>query len=48
MAWRTPALDTLTKSQFSPLRKAGLLTLRGSLLIAVALVIVKVIQLYAG
>jgi hypothetical protein len=46
MSWRTPALDTLTRPQFSPLRKAGLLTLRGYLLIAVALVIVKVVQQY--
>ncbi|MDH6108436.1 hypothetical protein P3T36_003920 [Kitasatospora sp. MAP12-15] len=48
MAWRTPALETLPKPQFSPLRKAGLLTLRGYLLIAVILVIVKVVQLYTG
>jgi hypothetical protein len=36
--WRTPALDSLERPVFSPLRKAGLLTLRGYLLIAVALV----------
>ncbi|KAA2254468.1 divalent metal cation transporter [Solihabitans fulvus] len=45
MAWRTPALDTLDRPAFSPLRKAGLLTLRGYLVIAVVLVAVKVTQL---
>ncbi|MER7849443.1 Nramp family divalent metal transporter [Kitasatospora sp. NPDC096077] len=46
--WRTPALDTLPRPQFSALRKAGLLTLRGYLLLAVALVAVKTVQLYTG
>ncbi|MER7673199.1 NRAMP family divalent metal transporter [Kitasatospora sp. NPDC096128] len=46
--WRTPALDTLPRPQFSALRKAGLLTLRGYLLLAVILVIVKTVQLYTG
>ncbi|MFI9272143.1 NRAMP family divalent metal transporter [Kitasatospora sp. NPDC052896] len=48
MAWRTPALESLTRPPFSPLRKAGLLTLRGYLLIAVILVIVKVVQMYTA
>ncbi|MFF3070606.1 NRAMP family divalent metal transporter [Kitasatospora sp. NPDC057936] len=43
--WRTPALHTLPRPQFSALRKAGLLTLRGYLLLAVTLVIVKTVQL---
>lgn len=45
LTWRTPALETLTRAPFSPLRKAGLLTLRGYLLIAVILMIVKVVQM---
>ena len=48
MTWRTPALDTLTRPPFSPLRKAGMLTLRAYLVIAVLLVIVKVTQLAIG
>ncbi|MEZ0091985.1 hypothetical protein [Streptacidiphilus sp. EB129] len=51
MAWRTPALNTLSRPPFSSLRKAGLLTLRGYLLIAVILVIlviVKVVQMATG
>ncbi|MEV6138380.1 NRAMP family divalent metal transporter [Nocardia sp. NPDC051990] len=43
-AWRTPALDTLERPEFSPLRKIGLLTLRGYLVIAVVLVAVKICQ----
>ncbi|TQF06690.1 hypothetical protein E6W39_36465 [Kitasatospora acidiphila] len=45
LAWRTPTLETLEKPQFSLLRKAGLLTLRGCLLVAVILVIVKIVQM---
>jgi hypothetical protein len=48
LSWRTPALDTLQRPAFSPLRKAGLLTLRGYLVLAVALVAVKVVQLALG
>jgi hypothetical protein len=47
-AWRTPALSTLSRPPFSPLRKAGLLTLRGYLLMAVILVVVKIVQMAAG
>ena len=47
-AWRTPALSTLSRPPFSPLRKAGLLTLRGYLLVAVILVIVKIVQMATG
>ncbi|WP_063007664.1 NRAMP family divalent metal transporter [Nocardia kruczakiae] len=42
--WRTPALDTLPRPAFSPLRAAGMIALRGYLLIAVALVGVKIFQ----
>ncbi|MFJ9846708.1 NRAMP family divalent metal transporter [Kitasatospora sp. NPDC101155] len=48
MLWRTPALDTLPRPHFSALRTAGLLTLRGYLLLAVVLVIVKTVQMYAS
>jgi hypothetical protein len=47
-AWRTPALSTLARPPFSPLRKAGLLTLRGYLLVAVILVVVKIAQMATG
>jgi hypothetical protein len=43
-SWRTPALHTLQRPALSPLRKAGLLTLRGYLLVAVALAVVKIVQ----
>jgi hypothetical protein len=43
-AWRTPALDTLERPVFSPLRKAGMIALRSYLLVAVALVGVKIVQ----
>jgi len=42
--WRTPALATLDRPALSPLRKAGLLTLRGYLVAAAALVVVKIVQ----
>ncbi|OBI72852.1 NRAMP family divalent metal transporter [Mycobacterium asiaticum] len=42
--WRTPALATLARPVMSPARRAGLLTLRGYLVLAVLLVVVKVIQ----
>jgi Mn2+/Fe2+ NRAMP family transporter len=42
--WRTPALATLERPVMSPLRRAGLLTLRVYLAIAVILVTVKVVQ----
>ena len=48
LAWRTPALETLERPAFSSLRKAGLLTLRGYLVLAVSLVAVKVVQLALG
>jgi hypothetical protein len=48
LAWRTPALADLTRPELSPLRRAGLITLRAYLLIAAALVIIKVAQLALG
>ncbi|HEX4587830.1 MAG TPA: NRAMP family divalent metal transporter [Mycobacterium sp.] len=46
--WRTPALHTLQRPAMSPLRRAGLITLRGYLLVAVALVVVKIVQTIGG
>ncbi|MBV9142248.1 MAG: divalent metal cation transporter [Pseudonocardiales bacterium] len=48
LAWRTPALATLERPQLSPLRRAGLITLRVYLLIAATLIIIKVAQLALG
>ncbi len=47
-AWRTPALDTLTRPAFSSLRMAGMIALRGYLAVAVVLVAVKVVQSIAA
>jgi Mn2+/Fe2+ NRAMP family transporter len=44
-AWRAPELARLPPPRISPARRAGLITLRAYLLIAAALVIVKVVQL---
>lgn len=46
--WRTPALDTLDRPGWSPLRTAGMVALRGYLLIAVVLVVVKIAQSITG
>jgi Mn2+/Fe2+ NRAMP family transporter len=46
--WRTPALGTLQRPVMSPLRKAGLLTLRGYLIVAAALVLVKIVEAAGG
>jgi Mn2+/Fe2+ NRAMP family transporter len=43
--WRMPPLAELTKPVWSPARKIGMLTLRGYLIIAVLLMVVKVAQL---
>ncbi|WP_163506599.1 NRAMP family divalent metal transporter [Fodinicola acaciae] len=45
MSWRTPALDTLPRPVFSPLRRAGMLTLRIYLALAIVLVILRIVQL---
>jgi hypothetical protein len=42
--WRTPRLDTLEKPVLSPLRKAGLVTLRAYVLLSVVLLIIKMIS----
>ncbi|MFA4081315.1 NRAMP family divalent metal transporter [Mycobacteroides salmoniphilum] len=46
--WRTPALDTLERPAWSPLRTAGMIALRGYLAVAVVLVGVKVAQTIVG
>ncbi len=46
--WRTPALATLERPVMSPLRKAGLVTLRGYLIVAAVMVIVKIVQTATG
>ncbi|OBG34196.1 NRAMP family divalent metal transporter [Mycobacterium sp. E3198] len=42
--WQTPGLATLARPYLSPARRAGLLTLRGYLVVAVVFVIVKIVQ----
>ncbi|AKC40873.1 putative transmembrane protein [Mycolicibacterium phlei] len=46
--WRTPALDTLERPAWSPLRTGGMVALRGYLVLAVVLVGVKVAQTIGG
>lgn len=46
--FRTPALETLERPTWSPLRMAGMVALRGYLLVAVALVGVKIAEAIAA
>jgi len=46
--WRTPALGNLQRPVMSPLRKAGLLALRGYLIVAAALVVIKIVEAAGG
>lgn len=46
--WRMPPLDSLPKPVWSPMRTVGMLTMRGYLLVAVILMVVKVVQLALG
>jgi NRAMP (natural resistance-associated macrophage protein)-like metal ion transporter len=48
MTWRMPPLDTLPRPVWSTTRKIGMLTLRGYLVIAALLMIVKIVQLTIG
>ncbi len=48
LTWRTPALAELPQPQINPLRRAGLITLRAYLLVAAALIIIKITQLALG
>jgi hypothetical protein len=47
-SWRAPALDELGRIELTPLRRVGLLVLRGYLLVAVGMVVVRVIQSATG
>ncbi|MFL0176050.1 NRAMP family divalent metal transporter [Mycobacterium sp. SMC-13] len=47
-SFRTPALETLDRPAWSPLRVAGMVALRGYLLVAVVLVGVKVAEAISG
>ncbi len=47
-SWQMPPLDTLPKPVWSVTRKVGMLTLRGYLVIAAGLMIVKVVELAVG
>jgi Mn2+/Fe2+ NRAMP family transporter len=42
--WRTPNLATLPRPTMSPARRAGLFTLRGYLVVAVVMVVVKIVE----
>jgi Mn2+/Fe2+ NRAMP family transporter len=42
--WQTPSLAALDRPVMSPIRRAGLLTLRGYLVLAVAFVVIKVVD----
>ncbi len=42
--WQTPNLALLDRPTMSPMRRAGLFTLRGYLVVAVAFVIIKIVQ----
>ncbi|MGB6206274.1 NRAMP family divalent metal transporter [Mycobacterium sp.] len=46
--WTTPALATLERPAISPLRRAGLLTLRSYLVVAGVMVVVKIVQAGIG
>jgi hypothetical protein len=43
-SWQTPNLAMLARPTMSPMRRAGLFTLRGYLVVAVVFVIVKIIE----
>jgi hypothetical protein len=42
--WQTPNIALLDRPTMSPMRRAGLFTLRGYLVVAVAFVIIKMVQ----
>ncbi len=46
--WRMPPLALLNRPEWSPARKAAILALRGYLVVAVALLVVKAVQLAIG
>ncbi len=42
--WQTPSLAALDRPTMSPVRRAGLLTLRGYLVLAVVFVVIKIVE----
>jgi len=44
LCWQTPTLALLDRPTMSPMRRAGLFTLRGYLVVAVVFVIIKIVQ----
>jgi len=48
MLWQMPPLETLTRPVWSTARKAGMLALRGYLVVAVVLIVAKLVQLALG
>jgi Mn2+/Fe2+ NRAMP family transporter len=48
IAWRMPGLDAIGPIQLTPMRRGFMLVLRGYLVVAVVMVIVRVIQTAAG
>jgi Mn2+/Fe2+ NRAMP family transporter len=48
VAWRMPGLDAIGPIQLTPMRRVCMLVLRGYLVVAVVMVIVRVIQTAAG
>jgi len=45
LTWRMPPLSELPRPRWSPGRRAGMLALRCYLVVAVALVVVKIVEL---
>ena len=48
MTWRMPPLSTLPKARWSTTQTVAMVTLRGYLLVAVVLLVVRVVQLALG
>jgi NRAMP (natural resistance-associated macrophage protein)-like metal ion transporter len=43
-SWQTPSLAALARPEMSPIRRVGLLTLRGYLVVAVVFVVIKIVE----
>ena len=43
-AWVTPAVDTLERPPMSMARRIGLLTLRGYIIFAIVIMVIKLVQ----
>jgi hypothetical protein len=44
VAWRTPRIDTLQRPALSMARRIGLLALRGYIVFAVVIMVIKLVQ----